>query len=313
MRSTRVLCCVLLFCLSACGGPERPLDIGMKEIGTDVLIGPNAGSQSPSPAPASSRSIAFPSFVEPPLPTFTEPSPQPTIVACPTTGPITTITHELTSTATKPPAASSYTFHNSGSFSLGAKTYPYPSESDRIITNIRPSTTSDDYQFDVAIAQPDGSTTTTTYHVYPSQPAPTDTAPGMYIEQVVTKQSDGTTQNFAPTPALEVIPFPASTGSTWSVRSIDPLTQVVMQYDATISTERDLDVCGKRLVAWEVDISNGSIRSPSSAIFFTASVDIGTQYGGLSLADSLSMSGTDNGTQINVNSKASITKEPITS
>lgn len=307
-KRARATAIVLLAIMSAaCSGPQRSLQVGMKEIETDVLIGPRS-TRVQTPPPASDPIVGFPGFVQPPFvppPTLRPPTP-----TCPTAGPFDPVRSEVSTTAERPPVPSAYSYRNDGTFAIGDRSGSFASPSTRVIGNVIDPAPGGGFTFDVAIPSPDDSVTTTTYHVFPRAASPTDPEPGLFIERVTTKRADGSSEVFSPVPMLMMIRFPAAIGETWDARGIDPLAGIVMQFTGTIRARGIVDACGVRLAAWEVVISDGLIRGPDRDLTFSSVLWIAPQYGGLSLADQVRTQGTDAGVAIKTSNIARISDVP---
>jgi hypothetical protein len=306
---TRVTCvAILAMLLTACGG--KPIDVGMKEIDTNVLIGPaqpNGAAGGPSePVPV----IGFPGIVQPP-PIPGPPPPPAHQAACPATNPLAPITHPATASASAPPVARAYTYDQSGTYQVGTKSGVLPKTMTRRVQNVQHDSSGSGSTFDVAVPGPRGVVTTTTYHLYPDAPNAA-TQPGLYIDRIVTAQPGQAPMTFAPVPPLELLQFPASAGTTWSENAVDPFAHTTMSYDAEISRLGTVDACGTRLQAWGVDHTHGMLSDTVSntSIKFDERLFLAPQYGGLSIADTLDWSGTDHSTQIDINNTTTITTEP---
>ena len=299
----------LLMVATACG-PSAPLQVGVKEINTDVLIGPPERLGRIVLPPGSGPIIGFPGIVEPPvIPVPPEPG---RAVECPAVDPLATVAHPITAAVTKPPVAAAYTFRDDGVYTIGAKRGALPKTSIRRVGNIQHDASGDSFTFDVAIPGPLGLVTTTTYHVYPDQPNPVDPTPGIYIDQTVITQPGKQPRTFTPVPSLELLQFPASPGVSWSARGVDPSSQTVMGYDATITRKDIVDACGTKVEAWVVDISNGTVTNPiaNTNVSFQMSIEIAPQYGGLSVLDKLNRTGTEQGEPVSTVNTSRITSEP---
>lgn len=291
MTLKRASAVVLLLLAVSCSGPRTPLDVGIKEINTDVVIGPIPPRVVAAPPAAPPRPVGFPPFVQPPV--NPEPPPSSPPVSCPRANALAPVRHAVTTEASVPPAVASYRFLNQGTWTVGERTGAFPATSTRNVSNIVNAAEGGGFTFEVAIPDPaSGLTTTTTYHVYPSQPQPIDPTPGIYIDAVVSERGGTVEQTFTPVPPLLLMQFPAAIDVTWSSRGVDPQTQTVMQFDARIARQGVVDACGTKLAAWVVDVTNGSITSPTTQVTFSATLHIAPQYGGLVLADNVLQTGT---------------------
>jgi hypothetical protein len=152
-------------------------------------------------------------------------------------------------------------------------------------------------------------TTTTTYDVISSSPLPAGVAPGLYVRQV--KSVRGTSSSvFAPSPELQLAAFPLVRGASITSSGVDPQSATSMQFTSTVTGKARVDACGTPLDSWVLDLTAGKVLSPTQNLDFTATYDVGTQYGGLILRDRTVFTGTDNGDGVSRNDTASITTTP---
>lgn len=319
MRLRAVSSVVLLALASvACTGPHSSLRVGVKEIDTDVLIGPPQPSVVPALPPASSPGpIGFPGFVQPPVIPGPQASPTPVPQACPQADPLAPIPHAVTASAQTPPVERSYRYRNHGVWTQGDTKGALPDIVTRTVRNVVKQAPGGGFTFDVATPQQGGIVTTTTYHVYPSQPRPSDPTPGIYLERTVSEIPNKDPLTFTPVPALEIMQFDAAPGVMWTARGVDPFSRIVESFDGKITGKRTVDACGTWVSAWTVEITNGSIESPLETTSFSATLAIAPQYGGISVVDKFSQSGTkhaqpgDAGVAETVDNTASIQEAPV--
>ncbi|MCW2570732.1 MAG: hypothetical protein JWO88_790 [Frankiales bacterium] len=307
----------LLLLATACGGPQRPVDIGFKEVPSDVILG-----ASPTPAPTPGRSatpgIAAPpppSVIALPPPTFAfgpepTPPPLPTEPTCATADPLQPPKREAPPSVSAPPQKASYIFHNVGSYAVSgadARTGTFPASSVRTVGNIiRPSTSN--FSFDVSELLGDV-TTTTTYDVVGASLVPAALPTGIYLKQV--KSVRGTsTSTFSPSPELELAAFPLVRGASVSSSGVDPQTATSMQFTSTVKGKARVDACGAVLDTWVLDLTAGKLISPTQNLQFTSTYYLGTQYGGLMLRDRTAFAGTDGSDGVSRTNTANITMTP---
>lgn len=310
----------LLALLPACGGPQAPVEIGFKEVPSDVILG---GRATPTPGPVASAAPAPVGYVPPPPsvvalppPTFEvrpeppPPSPPPTPAACATADPLQPPAREAPTSVSAPPAKASYLFRNVGTYSVsGADTRKgaFPAISLRTVGNIvRFSSTS--FSFDVSELLGDV-TTTTTYDVVGSSLLPAALPTGIYLKQVKSVRG-ASTSTFAPTPELQLAAFPLMRGASVSSSGVDPRSATSMQFTSTVTGKARVDACGKVLDSWVLDLSAGKLVSPTQNLDFTATYAMGTQFGGLLLRDRTFFAGTDGGAGISRTNTATITTTP---
>ncbi|HVE75572.1 MAG TPA: hypothetical protein VND22_02265 [Actinomycetota bacterium] len=328
MKSLRVIAILALLVLlgTACAGPKIPLEVGVKEYPTDVILGAQP-EPAPPPPPSANLTPGFPGFLQPPPPTRELP-PEPIRVPCPEAHPFTAPKERAPNRATQAPQPASYKFRNNGTFAVtntangkvvrGA----YPAESDRKVLNPQRSDQGG-FSFQVEIPQGDR-TTTTHYSVTPESPIPSQA--GLFIRQIVTRYPDGSADPFDPVgPGLKLIEFPAEPGKNWDTAGTDP-DGTAMLFHARIgievadgddvNTDPDIeavvriDACGEFIQAWLIEVTGGRIVGPGKDITFRALYAVATQFGGLIVYDNVCMSGTDNGNQISNCNEATINSVP---
>lgn len=174
-----------------------------------------------------------------------------------------------------------------------------------------------------------GMTTAITYDEYPNgysgtggpNVQGTQPAAGLYLVKMTVTDASGNTDTFQPAPStgtgpsnsqpeprgVELVPFPAQQGATVQSSGVDGANDEAMtvgpRFDASTNTtlqsgirgHANVNACDKLLDSWE-DVLYGQIqnaRSSSQSETFTLILDVGTEYGGLSLSDHLIESGTD--------------------
>ena len=172
-----------------------------------------------------------------------------------------------------------------------------------------------------------GTRTTNQYIVYPQGPAgstvaqetATQPAAGLYLQRMTTSDLDGSNaSSFTPDPPVELMPLPANTNinSTFESAGTDSQLQggesMVLPPNpgSAITGDVHVDACGLLLDAWRVTINGflattllanqprscpagaGNTGSPGCTPF-TLVLDVGTQYGALSLRDHLTEDGWD--------------------
>jgi hypothetical protein len=304
---------------AACGGPQHPVSIGFKEVPSDVILGaqssPTPAVASPGPGPVGvvpppSTVVALPpptfqvdQGVPPPV-TPTSPA------ACATADPLQAPAREAPTSISAPPAKASYLFTNVGSYEVSgsdARKGSFPTTSLRTVGNIsRSSQTA--FSFDVSELLGDV-TTTTTYDVIGSSLLPAGLPPGIYIRQVRSVRG-ASTSTFAPSPELELAAFPLVRGAAVTSSGVDPQSATSMQFTATVTGKARVDACGTPLDTWVLDLTAGKVLSPTQNLDFTATYDVGTQYGGLILRDRTVFTGTDSGDGVSRNNTATITTTP---
>lgn len=316
MRRAAAVCLLLA---TACAGPQRPVDLGLKEVPTDVVLG---GHASPSPAAAAVPTpgpIALPppvSVVALPPPTFTTgpepaaPVAPPTAAPCPAADPLQAPAREAPPQVPAPPAKASYVFRDDGSYRISgadARSGRFPATSRRLVGNVV-RTSASSFSYDVAELLGDV-TTTTTYDVMGSSPLPAALPPGIYLKQVKSVRGSSSS-TFAPAPELELAAFPLVRGASVTSSGVDPQSATSMQFTATVTGKARVDACGTPLDSWVLDLTKGKLLSPSQDLDFSATYAMGTQFGGLFLRERTVFAGTDGSEGVSRSNTATITTTP---
>ena len=274
--------------VSACAGPKKPFELGLREVPSDLLLG---NQDKGTPLPAQMPPTAFlvtdlagsppprspVSTLPPPVP---EPPPPPP--ACPEADPLAPAKLPALTDIPKPPVRGTYQYRTSGTLvdPAGPRTLAPTAVHDvGNVVSIGPG----EFTFDVTVRQ-DDRLTTTTYHVVPrTSPA---VPPGLYIARV---DSGGGLPPFAPKPELLLLPFPALRGTTFNGAGSDGATTI--EYDGLIDETERVDACGAHVDGLQVKLTNGrattarTVGGTSFVEAFEATYVIATQYGGLSLRD----------------------------
>jgi hypothetical protein len=309
----------LLLLVTACAGPQRPLDIGFKEVPSDVILGAHG---SPTPTPASAPPVSTGGVVAPPPPAVVAlppptfdvapepPAPSTPTAACGTADPLQAPRREAPSSVSAPPAKASYVFRDVGTYTTSgadARKGTFPLTSVRTIGNVARSS-STNFTFDVAELL-GNVTTTTTYDLVGVSLLPAARPPGMYLKQV-RSVSGSSTSTFTPSPELQLASFPLVRGASVSSSGVDPESATTMQFTSTVTGKTRVDACGTPLDSWVLDLTAGKLLSPSVNLEFSATYDVGTQYGGLFLRERSTFRGTDSNGGVDRALTATITTAP---
>lgn len=330
--------------MMGCAGPRAPLAIAIKEVPSDVVLGskkrpePTLVPIPPTALPLDTRTI---SVFGPSLPDRQPSSFSNALetLYCPAASPLAVPEKPAVNTFSLPAAPGRYDFRNDGSFEISganAKKGIFPVASAREVRNVRrvvtPASPEVRYQFEVSASLGE-LVTTTTYTLVPEQttapptqgllPDPQDasgSAAGLFITRVQTVFPDGDSEDFTPanSPGLLLLPFPISPGVTWDSAGGDPGSGMAMAFSGAIGQKARVDACGTVLDAWSVAINGefgasegtGLTISPTSRTSFVASYIFGTQYGGLSLMDTVEMERTAGGGVLRQKNHGTINSEP---
>jgi hypothetical protein len=308
-----------LLLLTACAGPQRPVDIGFKEVPSDVVLGAHATPTPVGPTTPAPTAPPPPSVVALPPPTFDvgpEPPPPvaaPPVPACGTANPLAAPAVEAPPSIAAPPARASYVFRNVGSYAISgadARKGTFPTTSLRTVGNvIRNSDT--EFSFDVTELLGDV-TTTTTYDVVQAAVVPAAVPAGIYLERVKSVRGS-MSSTFAPSPELALASFPLVRGASVTSSGVDPQSTTSMQFTSTVSGKARVDACGTPLDSWVLELKAGKLLSPTQNLDFSATYSLGTEYGGILLRERTAFAGTDGTDGVSRTNTATISTVPKTS
>jgi len=320
MRPSRLALVAGCLVLTACGSPTARLDVGFKEVPSSVVLGaqtspsaqPSSVSAIPLPPPPSVVSLPPPTFVLPPagqpnLPPPTIPSAQ----ACPPADPLAAPRVEAPTSIGKPPIAAAYLFDNVGTFSVSgadARRGTFPARTLRLFGNVRGSAGNFGYDVSERI----GDTTTTTSYRVISDTALPGQETGVFIDKMTYVRADGSTAAFTPTPPLKLATLPLLRGASTDQRGVDAQTQTAMSFTATVEGKARVFACGEPLDTWTIHLTEGKFISPTQNLTFDATYQLGTQFGGIIIADSVAFEGSDGDAGIQRSKRATIAAVPRT-
>ena len=247
MRRVAMLAALVLLA-AACSGPGRPLEVGVKELPTDVILGAQQRPVVVPSAPLPPASLALPAAAIPAPDALALPArpADPCPAADPLAGPRVTATLGID----HPPVEAEYPFRVEGTYEISgpnAAKGVFPPVSTRWVENVQES---DDGSFTFDVRVELGFTTTVTaYRVVPRSPVPVaaEALPlgsGLFIDSVTTTDGDAEPVAFRPTPPILALPTPAESGTSWRVQSTDVDRGLTVSWTATIGNRERVDACG---------------------------------------------------------------------
>lgn len=293
-----------------CGGPDRPLNVGFKEVPTNVVLGAQTSPEPEVPGvpqPTDDLPLVLlppPSVVALPPPPFAVPDPDrplrppaplPSAPVCRTANPLKAPALEAPSSISAPPVAAQYLFRTDGTFEVSgadARKGRFAPVSLRTVSGALEDSVG--FYFDVTETVGEVATKTD-YQVVTSQPLGSPFAPGIYLYRVTNRGSDGQEEVFEPKPPLPLALFPLTRGATVEARGVDPASATAMSFTTTVAGKARIDACGEPLDSWTLELTEGSVLSPDSDLEFESTYALGTQFGGLVLRDTVSFRGTERG------------------
>jgi hypothetical protein len=326
---------------SACSTPSS-LNVGMRQYPTDLEL--IVMRSTPAPPVPLAIQIAMPVQLPRPIvhraaPPLAPPEPRPVAVACPTADPLSAPRIVAPDRIRVPPVEATYQFRNTGSYTVDGVETAHVTSVMRTVSNVQSS--GEFFTYDVGTAK--GNTTTTmSYLVIPESSTPgagtsvvdegtvnglgigrvNRSIPGqagLHLQRITTVEPDGTVGVMRPEPPLLLLPFPVILGVEWDTQGTDQASGTTIEFHAQVGRRNEegsvapkvrVDACGEFLDAWMVEISDGSAIGVSTDLTFSATLAIGTQFGGLVLEDAVEYGGALNGLTVSSSNRAVIKSEP---
>lgn len=315
---------------SACGGPQEPLEVGVREVASDIVLG-RQGSEPvdrpvASPIPPAPVAVNIPTPVLVPAPPRFEPTPTPSpftpLERCPATDPLSVPRFGATQNEGVAPVEEQFTFRNEGEFTVtgaNANEGVFEEESPRGVSQVVVDPDTQDVTYDV-VANLGGTATLSSYLLRNTRPvddglglgdqAGLDQQRGLYLTRVVTRLPDDRILTFSPATPLRLLRFPAVAGDTFDEVATDPVSGTTMQYTATVVGKVRVPACGEFVEAIQVALTDGRVDGPDSNVEFAATYDIAPQYGGLIVRDRVAVSGREGLDQVTRTNVATINRVP---
>ena len=270
--------------LAGCG-PVVPLEIAMRQALVDVFYG--------SPHKAAPPAAPLPVYQPPPPFNFSYPLPPPvyaTAAACPAL-PELAVPKDVASAAIYgPPPVGRYVMRTKGTVAQGIIKIPLPLQLN-LIRPDEPAAGTDqvdgayhDYQLVTGFSA-------NTYTEFDLRLAPDNAAtPGILLTALKWHDPVRGNLDFEPQEPMQFLQTPVAINTTgWESAGWDPVAQASVEWTATIPKKDTVNACGVPLDAYQLAIS-GNIVTPSQVLTWNASYDIGTQFGGLILAEHVQFS-----------------------
>lgn len=295
----------------ACNGPREPIDVGVREVASDIVLGsqatPRPAGPVASPIPPTPVALNIPTPVRLPAPPRFAPAPGPTTPrpvrgSCPAADPLQVPRHPADEGAGTAPVAESFEVRNDGTFTVSGPNANEGRFEESSVRHVHDVVVDDagDVTYDVSTTLA-GTGTVTSYLLRNSRSfddglgvgdqAGLDQQRGLYLTQVLSKMPDDRLSSFRPATPLRLLRFPAFAGDTFESAGTDPVTGTTMRWTVTVEGHVRVDLCGELVDAIRVHLSNGRVDGPEANVEFAATYDIATQYGGLILRDQVTASG----------------------
>lgn len=346
MRRSLLVLAIVPFAITACSGPQKPLNIGVKNLATSfhyglaqaAVGGPNIPGAAPAPPMgplAPIGTVTWPDH-EAPLP---PPVVVPPRVECPTASTIAVVKKAATNTIAKPPVKAVYGFHSKGTWADTSKhSGVYPTTQLRGVTNPKVvNADTGEMTFDV-ITLMGSQLSGNSFHYVPPTAASRSAAgaqpiAGLYLTRDVRQENGKTTSRFVPQgPGLLLLEAPATPGNVWQSTASDASSGITEFITATIQPPKLVDACGEviqtipvhydgRLEVYQPGLVpkaidpgtnlDGQQASPSGVVTFTADYYFATQYGGLIVQDVVKTEGSIKNDGLKASLTATINSLPI--
>jgi hypothetical protein len=329
-RRTATLAAVLCAALTTgCSGPGNPLEVGVVEFGTDVLFGAEAAIAvppiSPGGMPVAPPRISAPLLTGPPPEEVPVLSAAP-VVSCPSADPFAVARDAPTPTLEKPPRPATYAYRNEGTYDSAGATpvhLAYPTVSTRTVQAVAPADNGG-FTFEV-VNRLGGIVAVTGYQYVPPADAlisgSTPTS-GLYITRMKQTNGKDVVSDFTATGrGLLMLQVPVVPGTAWTSTATDAATGASVRAAVTVGKTMTVNACGnviqaptvhmdgtvrlsQNVLGNDVDVAqpvatpSGGTRSDpvnGTETTFVADYAIATQYGGISVQDTVQESGTQGG------------------
>lgn len=338
MRLPRTLAWLLAVCslLAACGAPAEPLNVGLREVPTDIVLG-SASEESDVSAPqvpptAVDVTVPPPTDVTPPPPPPPPPGPpappppppppsDADVEACVEPDPRDAPRADVRREAINRPVEATYTFRNDGGFEVSGPNAREGSFTEPTKRTVKDVTDRSGGNFSYAVEAVLNGTTTTTHYLVRNQPLTDDPTGaldladvhdgrGLYITRIDTESESGQSSRFDPVEPLLLLPLPVVSGATHEVAGTDPVSGRSMSYTLRVEGSSRVEACGEPLAAIRVHLEDGRIVGPLISVDFVATYDLGTQFGGFMLRDETVTAGQEGLDTVSRNNIATISDVP---
>ena len=276
---------VISLLLAACG-PTVPLQIAIRQALVDVFYG--------SPHKAAVATAPVPLYQPPPPLNFTYPIPSSYPVAtaapCAALAELAVPRDPATSYVSGPPPKGSYSMRSKGTVTAGSiKNQPLPPQLS-LIRPDRPLPGTDQVDGSYSDYALVTGYSATVYTEFDFRLAPDNAAtPGILLTGLKWRDPVRGSLDFVPQQPMQFLQTPVAVNQSWEAAGWDPIDQASVELQASIPKKDTVDACGVPLDAHQLAIS-GNVVTPSLVLTWTASYDIGTQFGGLILAEDVQLS-----------------------
>lgn len=339
----------LLLLSSSCVQPPDPLEVGVKEIATDIVLA-SADEETDAQVAGDSKIKVGkpPTFSVPPvaLGTGRKPgdsggkgpkAPGRPVAKCPDAGPLEAAAAAATARPAAPPVEGTYSYDVDGTYRYrGAvdETGRYPATSTRTVEDVRKI--DGGYSFKMK----DDLGVSAGYSIYPRQRVAEDDPvhveegshpieAGIFVNEIRMERADGSPLVLRPQPELRIATLPMVRGQKFESTSVDPRSGITIRVNGQIGLGKKfdplkarVDACGTVLEAYWVSYTvDTTFPETSTTRLFGSDIDLefagtrvafGTQYGGIPLQEIVTIRGSDAGTTVAIDRTSTIMSEPQT-
>lgn len=321
--------------MSACAGPEAPIDVGAKTVPIDLLLGRKVKKVAEAPVPP--LLLPTPRFVpiggvgdSSPTTSTTMPAEPPG--PCPEADPLDVPADIAENRIQAPPKPAVLKYRTTGRLTTGGATATAVvlGPESKVTVEQPQSEPADGFTFRVTVENAATAATTTTYRVLPtgasadppaspvspppeagSPPRPTGVPAGLYLAEVA---QAGSTISFRPQfPGIPIVRTPIDLGTTFDAVGTDGAT--TMSWRSKVVAKANVDACGTFLDSYVVELTNGRITGgeDAEAVTFTSRMNIGSQFGGLILHMATETTGMAGSTPVNRTVTMTVNSKPALS
>jgi hypothetical protein len=270
--------------LSGCG-PSTPISLDVNKVSLDIGGGqPPAQPPQVAPPPSATAPASLPQ-AQLPLPTPpSAPTTTPTLPSlCPAADQFAVPALNADPLIAHAPKPATYVYRQKGQWvatgALAGK-LPAPPLGERTITA---GSTTKGYDFAVA-EQAGAMTRTTAYNLVSPSSLPTDPAGGLYLAALQWKDMLFGTVTFRPTSPMLFLQTPVVQGESFTSTGADPQHKTSMLLRGQVAGKKRVNACGKIIDTWQLEVTE-VLTTTSTVVRITATYDIATQYGGISVRD----------------------------
>ncbi|MBK5308104.1 MAG: hypothetical protein JJD92_15570 [Frankiaceae bacterium] len=310
MYRTRLLACVTLLPLLAACGPDNPLKVNLRGVQITVprQLPPAVIAVVPPPVAPVPAPVVLPPLPElPPLAPapLASPPTAPPPPACPTADQLAVPAQQATVLVKSRPGDAAYNLKQGGKYTVtsAAETTQsvLPTSTSRTVKALTPPTSTVGQRVDAwSVTETDGkSASVATFVLFQPSSSPQATPAGIYLSGLRWDDDVRGDLTFQPLGGgLLIFPLPAQQTTTpFAASQTDPASQTVVTLTGQVPGKKRVDLCGAVVDSFSLALT-GTITTPTQQLTVTWNQQIATQFGGLSVEDSLTLSGSNSASSV---------------